>query len=203
MRTRDRLRLAGLAALANLAAVYFLLWPLAKTLALVVGGAEPQELNGYPSEGRGAIVRFMSSVVVVPFLEETAFRLALLPTPWRTAAACGPLAMLLFPPVLDNGRLLLASVAAGAAIGVLFRGPLSRLLLQVGLRRLVLTQAALFALAHLPNFTGARNLVRIVPLVLPNFVSGFLLAYIRLRLGFRWAWFHHGAYNLLLMGLLW
>ena len=60
--------------------------------------------------------------------------------------------------------------------------------------------AVLFALIHLTNFSNTNVLFYILAplIVLPQFIGGLTLGYIRLKLGFFWGVLLHGLYNLIL-----
>lgn len=60
--------------------------------------------------------------------------------------------------------------------------------------------AILFALMHLSNFNNTNLLFYfLAPLiVLPQFIGGISLGYIRLKLGFSWGVFKHGLYNFII-----
>ena len=63
--------------------------------------------------------------------------------------------------------------------------------------------AILFALMHLSNFSNTNTLFYILaPLILlPQFIGGITLGYIRLKLGFFWGVLQHGLYNLILFSI--
>jgi len=54
----------------------------------------------------------------------------------------------------------------------------------------------LFALAHLTNFTYSVSLLLFAPIVvLPQFIGGFFMGYIRIKQGFIWGFFLHVLHN--------
>jgi len=54
----------------------------------------------------------------------------------------------------------------------------------------------LFALFHLSNYNYTPNLLIFAPIVvLPQFVTGFLIGFIRIKQGFIWGFFLHGLHN--------
>jgi len=57
--------------------------------------------------------------------------------------------------------------------------------------------ATLFALVHLSNYANNSILFFIIApiIILPQFIGGLALGYIRLRLGFFWGVLQHGIYN--------
>lgn len=63
--------------------------------------------------------------------------------------------------------------------------------------------ALLFALMHLTNFSNTNILFYILAplIVLPQFIGGITLGYIRLKLGFFWGVLLHGLYNLILFSV--
>jgi hypothetical protein len=197
----DRLRLAGGAAFVTVLLAGLVFAPLGKLLAVLVGGAASTELDWPWLDDESPIAKLVWGVVLAPLAEETAYRLALLPTPWRAAVAMGPLVLLLPRSTWESANPLVVIGVVWAIAGIA-RRPLALVLSHLGLRRLLLLQAGLFALGHLPNFTNAHQLIRVVPAVLPQFFYGFVFAYVRLRLGFWYACITHGACNLIIDGLL-
>lgn len=63
--------------------------------------------------------------------------------------------------------------------------------------------AILFALVHLSNFSNTNTLFYILAplIILPQFIGGLTLGYIRLKLGFFWAILQHGLYNFILFSV--
>ena len=56
--------------------------------------------------------------------------------------------------------------------------------------------AILFALFHLSNYNYTPNLLIFAPIVvLPQFISGFLFGFIRIKQGFIWSFFLHALHN--------
>jgi hypothetical protein len=56
----------------------------------------------------------------------------------------------------------------------------------------------LFALVHLSNFTYSVSLLLFAPIiVLPQFVGGFFMGYIRIKQGFIWGFFLHVLHNVI------
>lgn len=60
--------------------------------------------------------------------------------------------------------------------------------------------AILFALVHLTNYSNNNILFYILAplIVLPQFIGGVTLGYLRLKLGFFWGVLQHGLYNLII-----
>ncbi len=61
--------------------------------------------------------------------------------------------------------------------------------------------ALIFAIVHIGNYTNTGLLFYMLAplLVIPQFIIGISLGYIRLKLGFVWSILFHGLYNLILM----
>ena len=60
--------------------------------------------------------------------------------------------------------------------------------------------AVLFGLMHLTNYSNTNTLFYVLAplIILPQFIGGISLGYIRLRLGFFWGVLQHGLYNFIL-----
>lgn len=60
--------------------------------------------------------------------------------------------------------------------------------------------AILFALTHLTNYSNNNLIFYILAplIILPQFIGGITLGYIRLKLGFFWGVLEHGLYNLII-----
>lgn len=63
--------------------------------------------------------------------------------------------------------------------------------------------AITFALIHLTNYSNTNSLFYILAplIVLPQFIAGITLGYVRLKLGFFWGVLQHGLYNLILFSI--
>lgn len=58
------------------------------------------------------------------------------------------------------------------------------------------TVAILFALSHLSNFSYSVSLLLFAPIViLPQFIGGFFMGFIRIKQGFIWGFFLHALHN--------
>ncbi|EMR00872.1 CPBP family intramembrane glutamic endopeptidase [Cesiribacter andamanensis] len=153
---------------------------------------------------------FVLVALFMPALEELAFRLWLVYRPLYVGVSLWLIAFFLSQSFLQSGLALagyaVLGLAALATIVLLTLGPLAR----QGLEQLYTTRyrwifwgsTLLFALVHLINFKPTAQVLLFAPLlVLPQFLLGLILGYVRVRQGLGWAIALHGVYNFIILGL--
>jgi hypothetical protein len=196
----ERLRLALFTVVATLGLMIFAVGPVADQLA-GLAGATDDELRWEDTERRSVGVA-VSAVVLAPLLEETAFRLWLVPSVARLMLASVPLALLLGGAAFGWRGLLLCMLLAPIALSYVPPGWLDRVMREK-FRLVLYGSTAAFAVLHLANFENAGSWLVVLPAVLPQFTVGLVLAYLRLRLGFWHGVLAHGAYNAFALTLAW
>ncbi|MEJ2584707.1 MAG: CPBP family intramembrane metalloprotease [Robiginitalea sp.] len=96
---------------------------------------------------------------------------------------------------------LLATLAAPVFEELLFRGPLWFFRDSRFFKTAFWGFTLLFALVHLSNFPGLRQVWFLAPLLIsPQFCLGIFLGFIRVRCGLLYAMLFHAAYNGILLG---
>lgn len=143
---------------------------------------------------------------IVPLVEETVFRLWLRPTRWRLILCWSLMALLLgfllqdqagmrgWWPLTGVVHVALVTWRRTAMQAAVTPGAL-------GFDRRVHLSTVLFALAHTGNWAGEPALL-LALLTVPQLLAGYVLAYVRLRLGFWAAVATHGLYNSTLLLLV-
>ncbi|NQX93962.1 MAG: CPBP family intramembrane metalloprotease, partial [Erythrobacter sp.] len=181
-------------------------------LATALGFEMPENINNTltPTLATAALI-----VIVAPIIEELVFRSWLAGHP--AVLAVVPLCVGGFwlaarspdlfddPIMVSSLRLLglsLALVAAPTSAFLLLRKPVPDLFI----RRFAIffwISSLAFSLYHIQNYTDASwsMLVIILPLVLPQFVLGTMLGYLRVHYGLIPAIALHAAHNAILFGL--
>ncbi len=185
---------------ATLGLMIFAVGPVADTLA-GLAGASADELRWQDTERRSVGVA-ISAVLFAPLIEETAFRLWLVPSVARLMLAAAPLVLLLAADDLAGRHLVLAMLLAPIAVSYVSAGWLDRVIREK-FRLVLYASTAAFAVLHLANFDAAASWLHVLPAVLPQFTVGLVLAYLRLRLGFWHGVLAHGAYNAFALVLAW
>lgn len=185
---------------ATLGLMIFAVGPVADTLA-GLAGASPEELRWQDTERRSIGIA-ISAVLLAPLIEETAFRLWLVPGVARLMLASAALVLLAAARALDGRSLVLAMLLAPIAASYVSPAWLDRVMRQT-FRLVLYGSTTAFAMLHLANFEDARSWLHVLPAVLPQFTVGLVLAYLRLRLGFWHGVLAHGAYNALALALAW
>lgn len=160
----------------------------------------------YVLEDEEPVKLLLLGVLLAPPLEEVTFRL------WLrvSRSTLFALAFLLF----FIGVLLLSTSQLGAVLLISFCVCLLVLTLmgyQPNIERTVArhfrlffyASSGLFAAVHLTNFVALEEIpVLLTPLlVLPHFVGGTVLGYIRMRYGLKYAILNHAAFNALFFSL--
>jgi hypothetical protein len=151
---------------------------------------------------------FLLAAIVMPALEEFAFRLWLVFNPLYFLISLWLVAMFLHSTLIQVGGTYLGygilALATLLTIWLLaFKEPAQRALQTLYLQQygwVFYGATALFALLHLINFSPDLQILMLAPiLVLPQLLLGFVLGYIRIRLGMTWAIALHGLYNALIL----
>lgn len=151
---------------------------------------------------------FLLAAIVMPALEEFAFRLWLVFNPLYFLISLWLVAMFLHSTLIQVGGAYfgygILALATLLTIWLLaFKAPAQRTLQNLYLHRygsVFYGATALFALLHLINFSPDPQILLLAPiLVLPQLLLGFVLGYIRIRLGMIWAIALHGLYNALIL----
>lgn len=156
------------------------------------------------------IVVLLLAAVVMPALEEFAFRLWLVPGLLYVGLSLWLVAFFLYSALFQVGFVIAGYAVLGfaslmtialmsfrqAAVQILER------LYQNHFGWVLYGATALFALVHLINFKPGLEILLLAPiLVLPQFLLGLVLAYIRVKLGMGWAIALHGVYNGLVLSM--
>ncbi|MEM9091824.1 MAG: CPBP family intramembrane glutamic endopeptidase [Cyanobacteria bacterium P01_F01_bin.53] len=177
-------------------------------LVLIIGVAITQALGGeLDSNNLQQIFAdmpvgflFTMAVIVAPVVEESIFRLPLRPFALNIALPCTLVILFIAAQVLGlSGPLLIlwGSLLAGFNLYLWRMRPKERVLQDVYRRypRIIFyLSALLFGVLHITNYDA--SVWALLPLlVLPQFVVGLWLGFIRLRYGFRWAVLAHAFHN--------
>jgi membrane protease YdiL (CAAX protease family) len=139
-------------------------------------------------------------IAVAPVLEELVFRSWLSGRPGHGLAVLALAAGGIGFALLHTGAMVvsLAVLAAGLltaiAAPVVLRGAPPMRWFAHGFAVFYWLSVLAFALVHLTNFSSGTILV-LLPLVLPQFVLGILLGYVRVRIGLWGAMLLHGLHN--------
>lgn len=147
---------------------------------------------------------FSLVALLMPVLEELAFRLWLVYRPLYVGISVWLIAFFVSQAFMQNG----ANIAGYVVLGLAAMVTILLLTLQdvayEGIRQLYLRYygwifygaTLLFALVHLINFELSARLLLFAPLlVLPQFLLGLVLGYVRVRQGLLWAIALHAVYN--------
>lgn len=144
----------------------------------------------------------------MPVLEELAFRLWLVYRPLYFGVSLWLVAFFLSQAFLQAGATLagysMLGLAALATILLLTLRDIAYRGLQGLYQRhyawVFYGATLLFALVHLINFKADLHILVYAPvLVLPQFLLGLVLGYVRVRLGIGWAMALHGLYNTIIL----
>lgn len=155
-------------------------------------------------------VVFLLAAIVMPALEEFAFRLWLVYDPRYFLISLWLVALFLHSTLMQVGGMYLGygilAIASLITIWLLaFRDTAQKSLQSAYLYHygwVFYGATTLFALLHLINFTPNLQIVLLAPLlVLPQLLLGLILGYLRVRLGMIWAIALHGLYNGLILVL--
>jgi len=154
--------------------------------------------------------------LILPLLEETAFRLALRFAPAYLALALGVFTYYLMSKVIYQARIsdietaFVMRVGVAGAVAVLGYAVLWRPDVATRLRRfwaqhfavVFYGSAVAFAAIHAFNYVLTPLTVLLLPLItLPQFIGGLCYGYIRVRFGFSYAYGFHALSNALAIGL--
>ena len=148
------------------------------------------------------------AIIILPFLEELFFRFPLKPRQW--------LFYILIPLyIICIGGFFIDFSSFAKSITVVVTILISLIVFGVYHRRIIArftriwhqkfklvfySTALLFALIHLTNYQLSLTVILLAPiLVLPQFIGGILLGYIRLRSGFIWGFLLHALNNAILI----
>lgn len=164
-------------------------------------GAEPQEVAGRSVGLMSGWQGWLIAAGYAPLMEELAFRLYLGRQPGQMVLSFS----MLFGIWWGGGAFWLdlnqpvSNVAAFAGCMAAAYMLVSRLpvLQQLPQRQLVVFSILLFGLAHLLNYPALNGYIRplVLLLALPQMLAGWMLAWVRMRLGFGEAVLLHGAIN--------
>lgn len=175
-----------------------------------VNGGVPDNVNSELAETNPAML-LMMGVLFAPILEEVIFRSWLggaktcllgLPVLASLAAvalsATGPV-----PPILSFGLTgFLCAMIFGISTQYERRSPEEQKAARWQLFPFAFYgSAAFFALLHLSNYEGGLSSPIMLVAVLPQFLIGAVLGYVRMRFGLVSAIWFHALYNLVLVGL--
>jgi len=159
---------------------------------------------------------FILVAVQAPLSEELAFRLFLKPGYWRWIGSFfgisfyfqqtlpKDLIFLNYGLSLNFDYLLSAfanSVVLSAVLALLWKKwPKFQTKLEIYFSRYFAQccylSALLFGVIHIQNYSGLSGLIWLTPLlVLPQTIIGFVITYLRVRMGFKWAVLAHSLYN--------
>lgn len=151
--------------------------------------------------------------IALPFLEEIGFRLPLFFHPVSLGIAISYILILLFsilfPQTPSNPSFTLLMIGVSlliGGIGVLFfhwkRTPIE-LFWKQNFRWIYYGFAVLFGFLHISNFSSASIWIFCLTplLVLPQFISGLVIGYLRMQFGFFWGFTFHAVWNSALLSL--
>ncbi len=151
--------------------------------------------------------------IALPFFEEIGFRLPLFFHPVSLGIAVSYVFILLlsilFPQAPSNPFFTLSMIGISlliGGIGILFsfwKRTSIELFWKRYFRLIYYGFAVLFGFLHISNFSGASIWVfYLTPLlVLPQFLSGLVIGYIRMQFGFFWGFTFHAVWNSVLLSL--
>ncbi|MDD4028567.1 MAG: CPBP family glutamic-type intramembrane protease [Caldisericia bacterium] len=151
--------------------------------------------------------------IVLPFLEEVGFRLPLHFHPLSLGISLAYILVLLyslvFPQPSSLGTNILVVIAISLLIGglcaLLFYGKRDSIALfwHRQFRWIYYSFAILFGCMHISNFSSPSIWVYLFTplLILPQFLSGLVLGYVRLQFGFFWGFAFHALWNSALLSL--
>ncbi|MEM7730440.1 MAG: CPBP family intramembrane glutamic endopeptidase [Pseudomonadota bacterium] len=177
-------------------------------IAAVTGGV-PENMNATLGEAE-PVMLVLAAVLFAPVIEEVLFR------SWLGGAR---LCLLGLPVLLSLLAVGTAAGQVGPMLSFGLAGALSVLILSIARRyselspeaqraarwRLFPTafygSALLFAMLHLSNYEGGFSSPVMALAVLPQFVVGLVLGYVRMRFGLVAAIIFHALYNFVLVGL--
>lgn len=211
---RDRL---GEVALKHLVQLLFLSLAMMIVVGGVVGsiitaveGELPENVNETIGQASPTMLLFYG-VILAPLIEEVVFR------SWlggRRACILGlPVLVSLFAVatavVADVSPILSFAIAGGLSVlvfGIARQfAALSPSAQKAGRWRLFpfafYGSALLFAMLHLSNYEGGLSSPIMILAILPQFLVGLILGYVRMRFGLVHAIVFHGLYNLVLIGI--
>jgi hypothetical protein len=151
------------------------------------------------------IVIIILLILVGPFIEELIFRL-----PLRFKKAYFIPFILIF--LIYTGTLILKTLHLSLAVSIplftgitafsfyyIFNRNMARkreTILSANYSFYFYSLTILFALFHLSNYNYTPNLLLFAPIVvLPQFICGFLIGFIRIKQGFIWGFFFHALHN--------
>ncbi len=153
---------------------------------------------------------FLLAAVAAPLMEELAFRLWLVYKPLYVFISLWIIAIFMYGALSQIGLLVAGYSLLGLATLITVLMLTFRQTTAILLERLYLQHygwvfygaSILFALMHLINFDTERHILLMAPLlVLPQFLLGLLLGYLRIQLGIVWAIALHGVYNGLILAI--
>ena len=153
---------------------------------------------------------FLAGAIIGPIIEELGFRLALVPKKWYFVISSwivsGYYVMLFYQnksTIAAAAVLLVLMLLTALMVGMPQQWNYRfQLLYSLHYPYLFYGLALLFAIVHLMNYTLSWQVVLLSPvLVLPQFILGTVLGYLRMRQGMAWAIALHITYNSILLAL--
>ncbi len=158
-----------------------------------------------------AVVSFILIVLVGPFTEELGFRLFLKPDLTRFFLGFGFCSFfwlqimihLLIPDSKEEIKWFLISFGITFSLCFLtlflFRDKKWRQVFYPYSRAIVYLSIISFALIHIDNYKNLQPIFWLIPLlVIPQYIVGWLISYIRLQFGFIYGFLAHAGYNFLI-----
>jgi membrane protease YdiL (CAAX protease family) len=147
---------------------------------------------------------FLGAAIAGPIIEEFAFRLALVPKKVYVLVSAWLIASYYVGYLFQNDNLLIAYIVLGIlALGTGLAIALPdywnyrfQVLYSLNYSWVFFGLTSLFALTHLFNYGLSLHVILLAPiLVMPQFILGTLLGYLRMRQGMAWAIALHITYN--------
>ncbi len=177
-----------------------------------LGSTTTNELTDFVQSNSYIYILFVGGIAL-PFFEEIGFRLPLFFHPVSLGIALSYVLILLFSvlyqqtpsnPFFTLSMIGISLLIGGVGIFVFYRNKNSiELFWKKHFRWIYYGFAILFGLLHISNFSNASLWVFCLTplLVLPQFLSGLVIGYLRMQFGFFWGFTFHAVWNSALLSL--
>ena len=184
---------------------------------MLLSGAPPKPSSGYEDLARSGRF-FIAAIIIAPLTEELVFRswlgkqwgvLLVMPVLLALSAALALSSQLEAAPMLSMVGIIAVMGSLGLYLSRYHQTKKIRddeVLRHDRAARAMFPYAfcgttAIFALVHMSNYTGDGFTPLLVLLVIPQFIIGTILGFVRMRFGLLQAIVFHGAYNSVFVGL--
>jgi hypothetical protein len=167
---------------------------------------------GFSTEQNSVVLDFLNSAsyfeillvtaVIAPLSEEASFRLMITKNKYTFASGAFLMLLFVYSRIQLNGVFIILSIITLPLIWIAILSPtkLVERLIHDNLLALILFSTSVFALSHLVNFRGFETFWYLIPiLVMTQFYSGTVYAFMKLRFGFEYAILSHALFNALIV----